>query len=152
MSVEQGGSSVEANWKFDESTLTSITAWRFWDFKPYNDADGVSLNAIVNAAQQVNDEQWSQEIRWASPSEQTVEYVAGAYWFYQSQDNKLFTQYGPDAGIWFSRPQFVNGYTQTDQTLHTRSTRCLRRPPGTSPTISASRAAYAVRASRRTRW
>jgi iron complex outermembrane recepter protein len=121
MSVEQGGSSIEANWKLGESTLTSITAWRFWDFKPYNDADGVSLNAIINAAQQVNDEQWSQEIRWASPSEQTVEYVAGAYWFYQSQDNKLFTQYGPDAGTWFSRPQFVDGYTQTDQTLHTRS-------------------------------
>ena len=50
MSVEQGGTSVEANWKFDESTLTSITACRFWDFKPYNDADGVSLNAIINAA------------------------------------------------------------------------------------------------------
>jgi hypothetical protein len=55
MSVEQGGSSVEANWKLGDSTLTSITAWRFWDFKPYNDADGVSLDAIVNAAQQVND-------------------------------------------------------------------------------------------------
>jgi iron complex outermembrane recepter protein len=121
MSVEQGGSSVEANWKLGESTLTSITAWRFWDFKPYNDADGVSLNAIINAAQQVNDQQWSQELRWASPSDQPIEYVAGLYWFYQTQDNKLFTQYGPDAGVWFSRPQFVNGYTQTNQDLHTRS-------------------------------
>jgi len=121
MSVEQGGSSVEANWKLGDSTLTSISAWRFWDFKPYNDADGVSLDAIINAAQQVNDEQGSQEIRWASPSDRKFEYVAGLYWFYQSQDNKLLTQYGPDAGIWFNRPQFVNGYTQTNQDLHTRS-------------------------------
>ncbi|HTU66164.1 MAG TPA: TonB-dependent receptor [Steroidobacteraceae bacterium] len=121
MSVDQGGASVEANWKLDSGTLTSISAYRYWDFKPYNDADGVSLNAIVNAAQQVNDEQVSQEIRWASPTEGAVEYVAGFYGFYQAQDNKLFTQYGPDAGIWFSRPQFVNGYTQTNQDLHTRS-------------------------------
>ncbi len=121
MSVEQGGTSVEANWKFGDSTLTSISAYRFWDFKPYNDADGVSLSAIINAAQQVNDEQLSQEIRWASPSDREVEYVAGLYYFYQSQDNKLFTQYGPDAGIWFNRPQFIDGYTQTDQDLHTRS-------------------------------
>jgi iron complex outermembrane receptor protein len=64
MSVEQGGTSVEANWKIGDSTLTSISAYRFWDFKPYNDADGVSLSAIINAAQQVNDEQFSQEIRW----------------------------------------------------------------------------------------
>jgi iron complex outermembrane receptor protein len=121
MSVEQGGGSVEANWKLGDSTLTSISAYRFWDFKPYNDADGVSLNAIINAAQQVNDEQVSQELRWASSTEQAVEYVAGFYWFYQAQDNKLFTQYGPDAGIWFSRPQFIDGYTQTNQDLHTRS-------------------------------
>jgi len=121
MSVEQGGTSVEANWKIGDSTLTSISAYRFWDFKPYNDADGVSLSAIINAAQQVNDEQFSQEIRWASPSDQKVEYVAGLYYFYQSQDNKLFTQYGPDAGIWFNRPQFIDGYTQTNQDLHTRS-------------------------------
>jgi iron complex outermembrane recepter protein len=121
MSVEQGGSSVEANWKLGSGTLTSISAWRFWDFKPYNDADGTSLNAIVNAAQQVKDEQLSQEIRWASPTDGAVEYVAGLYYFYQAQDNKLFTQYGPDAGIWFNRPQFVDGYTETRQGLHTRS-------------------------------
>ena len=102
-------------------TLTSISAYRYWHFKPYNDADGVSLSAIINAAQQVNDEQVSQEIRWASPSEGRFNYVVGFYGFYQGQDNKLFTQYGPDAGIWFNRPQFTDGYTQTNQDLHTRS-------------------------------
>ncbi len=121
MSVQQGGASVEANWKLDSGTLTSISAYRKWDFQPYNDADGVSLNAIDNAAQQVNDEQLSQEIRWASPSYQSVQYVAGFYYFYQGQHNKLFTDYGPDAGVWFGRPQFIDGYSQTNQQLHTRS-------------------------------
>ncbi len=121
MSVKQGGGSVEANWKTDAGTLTSISAYRFWDFAPDNDADGVSLNAIINAAQDVKDKQWSQELRWASPSGQTVDYVSGFYYFYQSQHNKLFTQYGPDAGIWFGVPQFINGYTQTNQSLYTRS-------------------------------
>jgi iron complex outermembrane receptor protein len=120
MSVDQGGASVEADWKLDTGTLTSISAYRYWDFKPYNDADGVSLDAIINAAQQVDDEQASQELRWSSSTDQ-FEYVAGLYAFYQGQDNRLFTQYGPAAGVWFGRPQFIDGYTQTNQELHTRS-------------------------------
>ena len=121
MSVKQGGYSVEANWKLGESTLTSISAYRYWDFNPHNDADGTSLSAILDAAQRVNDEQWSQEVRWASPTGRAVEYVAGLYYFYQAQDNRQVTQYGPDAGIWLNRPQFNNGYSPTDQNLHTRS-------------------------------
>jgi iron complex outermembrane receptor protein len=121
MNVKQGGYSVEANWQIGESTLTSISAYRYWDFEPSNDADGTSLNAITNAAQLVNDEQWSQELRWASASGRTVEYVAGLYYFYQAQDNTQFTQYGPDAGIWLGRPAFNNGYSQTDADLHARS-------------------------------
>jgi iron complex outermembrane receptor protein len=121
MSVEQGGYSAEANWKLDAGTLTSVSAYRYWDFVPINDADGTSLSAIINAGQSVNDEQWSQELRWASPSDRTVEYVTGLYYFYQAQDNLLETQYGPDAGIWLNRPQFNDGYTATTTNLHTRS-------------------------------
>ena len=105
MQVRQGGYSAEANWNIGESKLTSITAYRYWWFEPINDADNTSLSAIINAGQSVDDEQWSQELRWTSPGGRTVEYVAGLFYFYQSQDNLLQTEYGPDAGNWLGRPR-----------------------------------------------
>jgi iron complex outermembrane receptor protein len=121
MSVDQGGYSAETNWNLGFGKLTSITAYRYWEFEPFNDADGTSLSAILTAAQLVDDEQWSQEIRWASPSGETIEYVAGLYYFYQTQSNLQRTQYGPDAGLWLLRPQFNDGYSATEASLHTRS-------------------------------
>ena len=98
MTVGQGGYSAEANWDLDGSKLTSVTAYRYWRFHPNNDADNASVSAIISAGQNVNDRQFSQELRWASPSGQTIEYVTGLYYFYQAQDNLLQTTYGPDAG------------------------------------------------------
>jgi len=122
MEVRQGGGSVEANW---ESTggykLTSVTAYRSWWFTPTNDADSTNLPAIINAGQHVNDEQWSQELRLASPSGGPIDYVAGLYYFYQYQSNSMFTQYGPAAGAYLGRAFFNNAFTNTNQYLHTDS-------------------------------
>src|SRR5882724_5567317 len=59
MQVNQGGVSAEANWQLGDYRLTSISAYRNWRFIPTNDADGTNLNAITNAGQAVNDEQYS---------------------------------------------------------------------------------------------
>ncbi len=71
----------------------------------------MSINAITNAGQAVNDEQWSQELRLASPTGRPVEYVGGLFYFYQHQNNILYTYYGPDAGKFVGRPAFNNGTT-----------------------------------------
>jgi iron complex outermembrane receptor protein len=122
MDVRQGGGSVEANWEFGGGyKLTSVTAYRSWWFLPTNDGDSTNLSGIVDAGQQVDDEQWSQELRIASPDGGAVDYVAGLYYFYQYQNNQLFTQYGPAAGAVFGRPFFNNASTRTHQYLHTDS-------------------------------
>jgi len=122
MSVRQGGGSVEANYDFANGhKLTSITAYRSWWFTPTNDGDASNLSAIINAGQHVDDEQWSQEIRLASPTGGAVDYVAGLYYFYQNQANKLFTQYGPDAGRYLGRPFLIDAYSLIDQYLRTDS-------------------------------
>lgn len=122
MDVRQGGGSVEANWESDAGyKLTSVTAYRSWWFLPTNDGDATNLSGIINAGQQVDDEQWSQELRIASPSDGVVDYVAGLYYFYQYQSNQLFTQYGPAAGTVFGRAFFNNALTRTNQYLHTHS-------------------------------
>jgi iron complex outermembrane receptor protein len=121
MEVRQGGGSAEANIKLGEYNITSITAYRSWWFRPTNDADSISIPAIINAGQQVDDEQLSQELRLASPGGQPVEWVAGLFYFYQYQDNVLYTQYGPEAGAYLGSALLNNAYTQTRQRLKTDS-------------------------------
>lgn len=114
MRVRQGGGSVQVNWRLDGGyTLTSITAYRSWQFLPTNDADDTSVSAIDNAGQEVDDEQWSQEFRLASPSGGPLDWVTGLYYFYQYQSNLAFTQYGPDAHALYGLPAFYNdAYSQ----------------------------------------
>ncbi|MEB0207444.1 TonB-dependent receptor [Pseudomonas sp. CCC3.1] len=100
VTVFQGGTSLEANWTLpSDYTLTSITSYRWWDFTPRND-DGLDVAATYNAGVSVNDKQWSQEFRIASPTGGFFDYVAGAYYFGSDLDNKSFTYYGPKADIW----------------------------------------------------
>ncbi|MEB0150917.1 TonB-dependent receptor, partial [Pseudomonas sp. CCC2.2] len=79
VTVFQGGTSLEANSTLpSDYTLTSIPTYRWWDFTPRND-DGLDVAATYNAGVSVNDKQWSQEFRIASPTGGFFDYVAGAY-------------------------------------------------------------------------
>lgn len=104
VTVFQGGTSVEANWILpNDFTLTSISAYRWWDFTPSND-DGLNVTASYNAGVSVRDKQYSQEIRLASPTGGVFDYVLGAYYFKQDLDNHSFNLYGPQADIWNATP------------------------------------------------
>jgi iron complex outermembrane receptor protein len=123
--VRQGGGSAEADWQFGNYTLTSITAYRQWWFSPYSDGDYTDRDAITGAGQAVDDNQWTQELRLASPSGRELTYVLGIFYFNQHQDNRLYTQYGSDAqaitALRLGTSSYVNGYVQTIQLLNTRS-------------------------------
>ena len=104
VTVFQGGTSVEANWTLpNDFTLTSITAYRWWDFTPRND-DGLDVPVFYSAGVSVRDKQYSQEIRLASPTGGAFDYVLGAYYFKQDLDNTSFTYYGPQADTWNLTP------------------------------------------------
>jgi iron complex outermembrane recepter protein len=123
MRVRQGGGSVQVNWRLEGGyNLTSITAYRSWQFLPTNDYDDTSVSAIVNLGQEVDDEQWSQEIRLASPTGGSVDWVAGLYYFYQYQRNLNFTEYGPAAHALYGLPLFYNdAYSQVRASPETDS-------------------------------
>ncbi|MFT4057041.1 MAG: TonB-dependent receptor plug domain-containing protein, partial [Novosphingobium sp.] len=42
-----GGASLRVKWELGEGTLTSITAWRFWDWDPSNDRDFTGLPIVA---------------------------------------------------------------------------------------------------------
>lgn len=96
---------MEANWTLpSDFTLTSISSYRFWNFTPRND-DGLNVPASYNAGVSVEDKQYSQEFRLASPKGEFFDYVLGAYYFGSNLDNKSFSYYGPQADIWNGTPR-----------------------------------------------
>ncbi len=122
VTVHQGGTSVEANWALpSDFTLTSISSYRFWNFTPKND-DGLNVASTYNAGVSVEDKQYSQEFRLASPKDEFFDYVVGAYYFGNDLDNKSFAYYGPQADIWNGTPAGAlanigsvgNGHIKTD--------------------------------------
>lgn len=111
----QGGVSAEVNWRLpSDYTLTSISAYRWWDFTPNND-EGLDIQAYLNNGVAVKDKQYSQEIRLASPTGDRYDYVVGAYWFRQDLDNHGQTLHGADADAFFGNApgtlNNVNTYT-----------------------------------------
>ncbi|WEJ19523.1 TonB-dependent receptor [Pseudomonas sp. SD17-1] len=105
VTVFQGGTSLEANWGLaDGFTLTSISAYRWWDFTPRND-DELNVDVMHNVGQSARDKQYSQELRLASPLGERFDYVVGGYYFGQQMRNRVFTEYGPLADTWNGTPQ-----------------------------------------------
>lgn len=94
--VRQGGASLLADWQLGAYKLSSITAYRTWAFYPQNDADFSSVYAVDNG-ENVDAKQFSQELRLASPSDRSVNYVAGLYYFFQNQTDDGIVNYGPQA-------------------------------------------------------
>lgn len=85
--IKQNAVSTELNWLFDNDfKLTSIIAWRDWSFKPKNDLDFTRLDGITGGFN-VDQKQFSQEVRLASPLNQMFNYVLGAFYYYQNIDS-----------------------------------------------------------------
>lgn len=89
--VRTGGVSLEGNLRLGSHTLTSITAWRQWDFLNNVDVDGFASTAPVRVpfgfgffginGGTVGIRQTSQELRLASPGGGFVEYTLGAMYY-----------------------------------------------------------------------
>ena len=62
---EFGGASVNIDVKIGSGTLTSTSAWRYWNWGPSNDRDFTGLQALALSQAPSIHKQWSQEIRYA---------------------------------------------------------------------------------------
>src|SRR5690606_14475875 len=59
-----GGASLRAVWDVGAGAVTSVTAWRFWDWKPENDRDYTGLPIVSRSQNPSQQEQYSQEFRY----------------------------------------------------------------------------------------
>jgi len=116
LSAEQrfGGGSVLAEWDIGPGRLTSVSAYRKWDWGPKNDRDFIGLPITTLSQNPSEQRQWSQELRYAASSDK-IDYVAGVYGFYQTVDTSGSQEQGPLASRWLlsganaNDPSILNG-------------------------------------------
>ena len=114
-----GGVSAKVKWDVGPGTLTSITAWRFWDWKPENDRDFTGLSVVSKSQNPSQQDQYSQEVRYNYESEK-IDFVVGLFGFKQRIDTQGTEQQGTDASRWSlsgaqaANPSILEGLTATN--------------------------------------
>jgi len=94
--MESYGVSGQIDYDLGGAQLTSITAYRWWDWYPANDGDGLPLSVTLKAQQQNFQRQFSQELRLASSGKHFIDWQVGLYYYWQVVRGYGATQYGAD--------------------------------------------------------
>ncbi|HVZ60822.1 MAG TPA: TonB-dependent receptor [Terriglobales bacterium] len=82
-----GGASATLDWNLGRGQLTSISAWRFWDWDPSNDRDFTGLPVTTISSGTSKQRQWTQEIRYAGRVSSRINFVAGTFFYRQRIDS-----------------------------------------------------------------
>ncbi len=95
--TNEGGVALNSDWNLGPATLTSISAWRFWNWDAANDRDytGIPIQLIQHIPSR--QDQFSQELRLASNGDRRLSYVAGLYYFHQNLEGHPESIYGSAA-------------------------------------------------------
>ena len=99
------GASAEVNWSPGAGKITSITAYREFDWFNFADNDYTALDYLGSGITE-KQHQFSQELRYASPDMGPLTYVVGAYFFQQRLATDAAARIGVDFGIY---PEQVTG-------------------------------------------
>jgi iron complex outermembrane receptor protein len=94
-----GGASLRVKWDQGQGTFTSISAWRFWDWKPQNDRDFTGLSIVAKSQNPSQQDQYSQEFRY-NYSGDKIDFVVGLFGFHQRIDTQGTEQQGINASKW----------------------------------------------------
>ncbi|MFM6931579.1 MAG: TonB-dependent receptor, partial [Novosphingobium sp.] len=114
-----GGASLKTKWNLGSGTLTAISAWRFWDWKPQNDRDFTGLSIVSKSQNPSQQDQYSQEFRYNYESDK-LDFVVGLFGFKQRIDTQGTEQQGSDASRWSltgaqaADPSILAGLTATN--------------------------------------
>ena len=108
---DQNGLSAKITRELDSgNTITSHTAYREIDSMWLNDGDGIDV-FLVNYFQRENSEQFTQEIRLASPDDSEYNWVVGA--FYIKEDAETFMGIPLPLGLDLPLNLLIDGENET---------------------------------------
>jgi iron complex outermembrane recepter protein len=74
-----GGFSLNIDARIGSGTLTSTSAWRYWNWDPSNDRDFTGLAVLSLSQATSKHQQWTQEIRYTGDISSKVSVVVGAF-------------------------------------------------------------------------
>jgi len=104
-----GGVSLNADFKIGPGTLTSTTAWRYWNWDPSTDRDFTGLPVLTKSQNPSKQHQESEEIRYAGDFSEKVSGVFGLFFL----DQKVTTTGREEAGS--AEWRFAQNTTNTAQ-------------------------------------
>lgn len=104
-----GGASLTVNWDVGPGTLTSITAWRLWNWGPSNDRDFLGLPITTVSANPSQQTQWTQELRYAGDLSENLSFVLGAFAFSQEINSTGNQEQAPQRRAGCSAPHPPGG-------------------------------------------
>lgn len=81
---DMGGISLNIDTKIGGGTLTSTTAWRFWNWDPSNDRDFTGLQVLAKSQNPTRQTQITQEVRYAGQLTSRISGVAGVFFIDQT--------------------------------------------------------------------
>jgi len=105
------GGSAQIDWDLGAVALTSISAYRWWDWDPANDGDSTGLPVVTKGEQANRQRQFSQELRAGSTGTNMIDWTAGLYYFWQTVRGYGASAYGAAASNWFlptTNPSIAN--------------------------------------------
>ncbi|MFH6970627.1 TonB-dependent receptor [Flavobacterium petrolei] len=81
---DMGGISLNIDSKIGNGTLTSTTAWRFWNWDPSNDRDFTGLQVLAKSQNPTRQTQITQELRYAGQLTSKLSGVVGVFFIDQA--------------------------------------------------------------------
>jgi iron complex outermembrane receptor protein len=85
---DMGGISLNIDTKIGGGTLTSTTAWRFWNWDPSNDRDFTGLQVLAKSQNPTRQTQITQEVRYAGQLSSKISGVAGVFFIDQTSQTE----------------------------------------------------------------
>jgi iron complex outermembrane receptor protein len=109
--TQDGGLSAIVDYDLGPVALTSVSAWRYWDWDVANDRDYTGVPIQLTQRIPSRQDQYSQEFRVASTGDGPLSYVGGVYFFSQKITGRPTSVYGPAAAYWLLNPANFPGAT-----------------------------------------
>lgn len=95
------GISAKLDWNIGSHTLTSITAYRGYNFDATNDQEQTRFD-IAQSGTLVDHKQYSQELRLTSDIGELLDYQVGLFYLHSETEQTNRASYGSDAGAFFA--------------------------------------------------
>jgi iron complex outermembrane receptor protein len=127
-----GGASLTIEQRVGPGRVTSITAWRYWDWDPSSDRDFIGLPVTTISANPSTQRQWTQELRYSGTLRPSLEVVVGVFGFHQTIDSTGTHEQGAAAARFLlaptpsaATPGLLDGYGQTSDIRSTSASAAL---------------------------